>query len=560
MNRPELEGTAHLLDELDKKLMVVLRDGRTLIGYLRSVDQFANLVLHKTIERIHVGKEYGDIPRGVFIVRGENVVLLGEIDTQKEANLPLTQVTVDDILDAQRREQESKQDQQRIRVVLNKMPGGARRLPRTVRSTIHPAVVPLVSGDMASSKYSPIGSSSSLPGVDQPPSPKHFPFPITPMDSDLVFELIMFIYTTLAAGLQFLQLYRSVWWLPHSYNNNSVNFYLIDMNLVTFIVIILSRRLVYVLGCRILEKWLPDNLFKTASLCYRMFLFGVMVSTLSWCAYYIIQNHTIVNIFYLCYPISVYIILFGFTIVPFFELVSCNPDGVPPLHACTSTAAEIRSEVESLKSNFNGRMKQILFNSVLNAYYAGLLPCCFAQSFVYYDINWATQHTAFLWLSCFVSYSNHVLPLRYCDILHRSALHLGYWDKVETRSHLPVTHTWQEDVLWPFGSLVRHGRDIYRGLGEINVAEPGNTTYARFFTIFWNPSIMLAGLLAVHVALVLFQLTLLLRSYYYWYNTLSITSLLCFNYYTLFKIGTDYLISQKIYKFEQAMHDKLSDK
>lgn len=62
-----------------EKVIVVLRDGRTLIGYLRSVDQFANLVLHRTIERIHVGKEYGDIPRGVFIVRGENVALLGEI-------------------------------------------------------------------------------------------------------------------------------------------------------------------------------------------------------------------------------------------------------------------------------------------------------------------------------------------------------------------------------------------------------------------------------------------------------------------------------------------------
>ena len=39
----------------------------------------ANLVLHRTIERIHVGKQYGDIPRGVFVVRGENVMLLGEI-------------------------------------------------------------------------------------------------------------------------------------------------------------------------------------------------------------------------------------------------------------------------------------------------------------------------------------------------------------------------------------------------------------------------------------------------------------------------------------------------
>lgn len=62
-----------------EKLMVLLRDGRTLIGFLRSVDQYANLLLQQTVERIHVGKKFGDIPRGVFLVRGENVVLLGEI-------------------------------------------------------------------------------------------------------------------------------------------------------------------------------------------------------------------------------------------------------------------------------------------------------------------------------------------------------------------------------------------------------------------------------------------------------------------------------------------------
>ena len=76
MSLQYLPGTASLLEELDKRLMVLLRDGRTLIGYLRSVDQFANLVLHRCIERIHVGSDYGDIPRGVFIVRGENVVSL----------------------------------------------------------------------------------------------------------------------------------------------------------------------------------------------------------------------------------------------------------------------------------------------------------------------------------------------------------------------------------------------------------------------------------------------------------------------------------------------------
>lgn len=34
---------------------------------------------HQQFEQIHVGKEYGDIRRGVFIVRGENVGLLGDI-------------------------------------------------------------------------------------------------------------------------------------------------------------------------------------------------------------------------------------------------------------------------------------------------------------------------------------------------------------------------------------------------------------------------------------------------------------------------------------------------
>ncbi|XP_047197128.1 U6 snRNA-associated Sm-like protein LSm1 isoform X2 [Hippoglossus stenolepis] len=72
-------GTASLIDDIDKKHLVLLRDGRTLIGFLRSIDQFANLVFHQTVERIHVGKKFGDIPRGIFIVRGENVVLLGEI-------------------------------------------------------------------------------------------------------------------------------------------------------------------------------------------------------------------------------------------------------------------------------------------------------------------------------------------------------------------------------------------------------------------------------------------------------------------------------------------------
>lgn len=39
----------------------------------------ANLVLQDTIERIYASNLYADVPRGIFVVRGENVLLLGEV-------------------------------------------------------------------------------------------------------------------------------------------------------------------------------------------------------------------------------------------------------------------------------------------------------------------------------------------------------------------------------------------------------------------------------------------------------------------------------------------------
>ncbi|RMY64666.1 hypothetical protein D0863_09654 [Hortaea werneckii] len=90
---PQMFTTAaQLLDLTDKKLMIALRDGRKLIGVLRSWDQFGNLVLQDTIERLFVNSKgqalWADIERGLFLVRGENVSLLGEIDLDKDDYIP----------------------------------------------------------------------------------------------------------------------------------------------------------------------------------------------------------------------------------------------------------------------------------------------------------------------------------------------------------------------------------------------------------------------------------------------------------------------------------------
>ncbi|KAI9793022.1 MAG: SM-like, degradation of cytoplasmic mRNAs and positively regulates transcription initiation [Piccolia ochrophora] len=69
-----------------------------------------NLVLQDTIERVFVQKLYADIPRGLYIVRGENVLLLGEIDLDKDDYIPepFEQAPADKVFALQKAEQEER--------------------------------------------------------------------------------------------------------------------------------------------------------------------------------------------------------------------------------------------------------------------------------------------------------------------------------------------------------------------------------------------------------------------------------------------------------------------
>ncbi|PWA68092.1 hypothetical protein CTI12_AA312310 [Artemisia annua] len=91
-----------------KKLLILLRDGRKLLGILRSFDQFANAVLEGACERVIVGDLYCDISLGLYVIRGENVVLIGELDLEKEELPPhMTRVSETEIKMAQKVEREA---------------------------------------------------------------------------------------------------------------------------------------------------------------------------------------------------------------------------------------------------------------------------------------------------------------------------------------------------------------------------------------------------------------------------------------------------------------------
>lgn len=53
------------------------------MGYLRSYDQFANVLIDEAYERHVVDSLFADVFLGVMIVRGENMALLGEIGTEE---------------------------------------------------------------------------------------------------------------------------------------------------------------------------------------------------------------------------------------------------------------------------------------------------------------------------------------------------------------------------------------------------------------------------------------------------------------------------------------------
>lgn len=90
-----------MVEQLDQKVLVVLRDGKHIIGELASFDQFSNMIIQEAVERRfhHSSKKeegaskpttyYCDIPLGVYVIRGDSVVILGDIgdDDQQAGNL-----------------------------------------------------------------------------------------------------------------------------------------------------------------------------------------------------------------------------------------------------------------------------------------------------------------------------------------------------------------------------------------------------------------------------------------------------------------------------------------
>ncbi|XP_073108688.1 sm-like protein LSM8 isoform X1 [Elaeis guineensis] len=88
---------------VDQTISVITNDGRHIViislaelvlnGILKGFDQATNIILDESHERVYSTKEgVQQLVLGLYIIRGDNISIVGELDEELDANLDLSKL------------------------------------------------------------------------------------------------------------------------------------------------------------------------------------------------------------------------------------------------------------------------------------------------------------------------------------------------------------------------------------------------------------------------------------------------------------------------------------
>ncbi|KAK2896892.1 hypothetical protein Q8A67_011380 [Cirrhinus molitorella] len=356
---------------------------------------------------------------------------------------------------------------------------------------------------------------------------KHCKIPELSVDQNVLFELHLFVCHLTALFVHYVNIYKTVWWYPPSHppSHTSLNFHLIDYNMLVFTIIVLARRLIAAIVKEASQNGklsFPHSVFLVTA---RFAVLTLAGWSLCRSLIYLFKTYSVLSLLFLCYPFGMYIPFFRLScdfrragsMSPLGSMSSKEVSGAAlgrgardylsvlketwkqhtsqlysvqpmPTHACCLSPDLIRKEVEYLKMDFNWRMKEVLVSSMLSAYYVAFVPVWFVKSTQYVDKRWSCELFILVSVSTSVILMRHLLPPRYCDLLHKAAAHLGCWQKVDPSLCSNVLqHIWTEEYMWPQGVLVKHSKNVYKAMGHYNVAVPSDVSHYRFYFFFNKP-------------------------------------------------------------------------
>lgn len=78
---------------ISHRISVVTNDGRVFVGVLKGFDQSTNVVLEECEERVyHQDSGVQQLQLGVYLIRGDNIAVVGEVDVDVDARISLSSV------------------------------------------------------------------------------------------------------------------------------------------------------------------------------------------------------------------------------------------------------------------------------------------------------------------------------------------------------------------------------------------------------------------------------------------------------------------------------------
>ncbi|KAM3720993.1 Transmembrane protein 39A [Dirofilaria immitis] len=471
---------------------------------------------------------------------------------------------------------------------------------------------------------------------------------------ELFFECTLFLYSVLALFLQYLNLYKTMWWLPKSYWHYSVKFHLINPYLLSCVGLLLGIRVTKCFWKTMTElaanarqdaskaQCLFWDIIEWAAVKTPMFTMVATSFLFSFSRVYfdfpfkslLYFGHPILFFLYLfhdnvlykirCYSTKLWFILNGRSSSEISKVTAIYRDIMRPpilidvdsvVHICSTNPLQIREEVSVLVRDFGLRIKHCFFSGLTTAYLSIFVPCVFTPQRspsglpqqMYIDILWIMELFCVVFLTSFSLYATYLLPLQYCDLIHRCATHLGKWERLDRLTTTTLSSSsgtsnsisssyygsssmntstcsstssgsinssgavgggsmqstnsiiisaacteWSEhDGLYADGSIVRHQGQLYRAVAISDTlgvaAEPGDSDHSRFYRIGSDPITLISAMAIFQVILIAIQFWLLILTTD-WQHIVTLVLLIFANYLLLAKTFKDRIIIGRIYK------------
>jgi len=82
----------------NRRVLLVMHDGRTIVGTLAGSDMKFNVILSDAAERVYsLDEGVEEVPLGLYLVKGEQIVMIGEVDAELDAKTPLSEIRAEPI-------------------------------------------------------------------------------------------------------------------------------------------------------------------------------------------------------------------------------------------------------------------------------------------------------------------------------------------------------------------------------------------------------------------------------------------------------------------------------